>query len=607
MGLLQKVPRRFTGTRGWQIIKIWYTVWSIARFLAKTLKKRSPVPAEGAFPNFRNGRHNPSERKKRMERTEKRSFVRGAAVLAVAGLLVKFIGAIYRIPLNNIVGVEGMRYYDIVYRYYTWLLVISSAGLPTAISKLVSERVTLGDYRGARAVFKTAFRLLLLIGSATTLIMFLGADLLASVSYPAEATAEIAKQALSFRALSPALLFVSLMCAYRGYLQGMQRMAGTASSQVMEQLGKLAIGFTLAFKMLERGPEYAAMGALIGVSGSELLALLVIWAFYLFRKKELYAQAARAPRSKSKLTFGSISRQILAIAIPVTIGASVMPLAGIVDSALIIRVLESIGYSVDKAGEAYSLLYSFVTPIINMPAVLTSALAMSLVPAISSFMAQKDYKRVRQAARTGMKLALIIGTPCCVGLFVLARPILGMLFVTLSETQLGVAAGLLQTACVGVIFLSLVQTLTGVIQGLGRPNVPVINLLFGGILKVVTLLVLMHRPEINIQGAAVSTVVCYSVAGILDVIYLVRKTDLKLNLYDVFGKPVLSSVVMGALVHLLYGLLDGRFSHAAATLVSVAGGIALYLAAAIGLRMFSPEDLAFIPGGAKLKRFLGGR
>ncbi len=538
---------------------------------------------------------------------EKKSFVRGAAVLAVAGLLVKFIGAVYRIPLNNIVGVEGMRYYDIVYRYYTWLLVISSAGLPTAISKLVSERVTLGDYRGARAVFKTAFRLLLIIGAGTTLIMFVGADALAAISYPADATAEIAKQALSFRALAPALLFVSLMCAYRGYLQGMQRMTGTAMSQVMEQLGKLAVGFTLAFKLLEKGPEYAAMGALIGVSASELLALIVIWIFYMRRKSDLRAQAARSPRSKTQHTFGSISRQIFAIAVPVTIGASIMPLAGIVDSALIIRVLKGIGYSVDAAGEAYSLLYSYVTPIINMPAVLTSALAMSLVPAISAFMAQKDYKHVRHAARTGMKLALIIGTPCAVGLFVLAEPILGMLFTTLSPTQLTLAAGLLQTACVGVVFLSLVQTLTGVIQGLGKPNVPVVNLLFGGLLKVVTLLVLMHRPEINIQGAAVSTVVCYAVAGILDVIYLVRKADLKLNLFDVFGKPILSSVLMGVLVSVLFRLLQGHASHAVATLVSVGAGVALYVAAAVVLRMFSPEDLAFIPGGGRLKRLLGGR
>lgn len=536
---------------------------------------------------------------------EKRSFVRGAAVLAVAGLIVKVIGAVYRIPLNNIVGLQGMGYYDIVYRYYAWLLVISSSGLPTAISKLVSERVTMGDHRGARQVFRTAFFLLLGIGLATSLFMYFGAELLSGVSYTAESAAEIPKQALSFRALAPSLLFVSVMCAFRGYLQGMQRMTGTAVSQVTEQVGKLAVGFYLAMRLLPMGPEYAAMGALIGVSASELLALIVIYIFYRTRKTELDLAIARSPKREVP-GFGPISKKLLAIALPVTIGASIMPITGIVDSAFIIRMLEALGYTVEQARDAYALLYSYVTPIINMPAVLSLALAMSLVPAISAYMAKKDYKGVRSAARTGMKLALIIGTPCAVGLFVLAKPILGMLFSSLNEAQLGLGAELLQTACVGVVFLTLVQTLTGIIQGLGKPNVPVINLLFGGVLKVVTLVVLMRQPAVNIQGAAVSTVVCYAAAGILDVIYLARKTSLKLNLWDVFGKPVTASALMGAAVHFLYGAL-GTLSSTMATLLSVGGGVLLYGALVLVLRMLDESDLNFIPGGRRLAGLMGGK
>ncbi len=534
---------------------------------------------------------------------EKRTFVRGAAVLAIAGLLVKFIGAIYHIPLANLVGVGAMRYYDIVYRYYAWLLVISSAGLPTAISKLVSERVTLHDYRGGRQVFKTAFRLLLIVGVLTSLLMYFGAGLLSGISYPANASAEIAKQALSFRALAPALLFVSLMCAYRGYLQGMQQMTGTAVSQVAEQLFKLAAGFALAKLLLPRGPEYAAMGALIGVSISEFIALIIIFIFYIRRRQSfIEPQSAKVKPETSALP---ISRQILLIAVPVTIGASIMPLTGILDSALIIRTLEGIGFSVDAAGEAYSLLYSYVTRVINMPAVLTVALAMSLVPAISSYVAKKEFKLVKNAALTGMKLALIIGTPCAVGLYVLAEPILSMLYSSLTQVQLSVAADLMRTACVGIVFLSLVQALTGIIQGIGKPYVPVINLVFGSILKVITLLVLMRRPEINIQGAAVSTVVCYAVAGILDIIYLVRKTGLALNIFDVFIKPVFSSALMGVAVYALYTFLVARISPTLATLFAVAIGVALYAALFLGLKMMNANDLAFIPGGSRLKALMG--
>jgi len=534
---------------------------------------------------------------------EKRSFVAGAAVLAAAGLLVKFIGAVYHIPLANLVGVDAMRYYDIVYRYYTWLLVISSAGLPTAISKLVSERVTLGDYKGGRQVFKTAFRLLLLVGIFTSLFMYFGADLLSGISYPKDASLEIAKQALSFRALAPALLFVSLMCAYRGYLQGMQQMTGTAVSQIAEQLFKLAAGFALAKLLLPKGPEYAAMGALIGVSISEFFALIIIFVFYIRRRQRFIEP--ESTRQKLHTRSLPISRQILMIAVPVTIGASVMPLTGILDSALIIRTLEGIGYSVEAAGEAYSLLYSYVTRVINMPAVLTVALAMSLVPAISSYTAKKEFRLVKSAALTGMKLALIIGTPCAVGLYVLAEPILGMLYSSLTKVQLSVASDLMRTACVGVVFLSLVQALTGVIQGLGKPYVPVINLVFGGFLKVITLLVLMRRPEINIQGAAVSTVVCYGTAGILDIVYLVRKTGLRLNIFDVFIKPIASSALMGLAVYALYAFLITHIGPTLATLIAVMIGVALYAAAFIGLRMLNTEDLAFIPGGGRLKALMG--
>lgn len=543
---------------------------------------------------------------KKMEK-KSGSFVSGAALLMIAGLIVKFIGAVYRIPLNNIVGPEGMGYYDVVYRYYGVLVVISTSGFPTAISKMVSERVTQGDYRGAHAVFRTSFRLLLGFGLVTTLLMFFGAGALSKLTY-ADAAGEIAKQTLSFRALAPSLFFVSILCAYRGYLQGLQRMGGTAASQLMEQIGKLAVGFTLAFVLLPRGPEYAAMGALIGISASELLGLVVIYIFYMRRKQALTYQIAHQPKSRQKHSFGLLSRQLLAIAVPVTIGACIMPLTNLMDTAMIIRTLSGIGYTTEAAREAYSLLSSFVNPIINMPAVLTVALAMSLVPAVASFMAAKDYAHVRSASRTGMKLALIISMPCAVGLYVLAEPILGMLYGILTADQLRVAAGLMQTSCIGVIFLSLVQTVTAIIQGMGKPLMPVVNLAFGGILKVIIMLVLVRIPHINIQGAAVSTVACYAAACLLDVIYLVRKTTLKIHVVDVFVKPVVSSLAMGAVVHVLYGRLSGlALNKYITTLGAVGTGVMVYVVLFFLLRMLNADDLAFIPGGKKLERFFGGK
>ena len=525
------------------------------------------------------------------------SFVKGAAILGIAGLIVKVIGAFFRVPLANHVGPEGMSYYEVAYPYYSGLLVIASAGLPTAISKMVSERVTMRDYRGAREVFRTAQILLLVIGIVLGLLMFF-------LAKPLAASSGLDDAYLSFRAFAPALLFVSIMCAYRGYLQGMQQMSGTAISQIVEQLGKLLIGLALAIKLLPKGPQYAAMGAIIGVTASELIALIVIFLIYRMRKKGFDAKLSRSPQTKPR-GFGVIAKSLLAIAIPVTIGASISSLAGIVDVALIINILtNNLGYETKVAQTAFSLLRTNVTTLTNMPGVLTMALAMSLVPAISAGIARRESGSVRLASRLGLKLALIIGIPCATGLFVLAAPVISLLYPNLTAAELALATDLMHTASIGVIFLSMVQTMTGVLQGMGKQNVPVFNLFLGFLLKVTVLLVLMNIPSVNIQGAAVSTVVCYAFAGIADTVYTARRARLKLPVFDVFLKPLLASLMMGAAVHFAYGYLAGGGHTTLATLASVCAGVGVYGILAVLLKMFSYDELALIPGGTKLRRLI---
>lgn len=526
---------------------------------------------------------------------KKVSFVQGAAILGIAGLIVKVIGAAFRIPLANTIGLIGTSYYDTAYPYYSWLLVISSSGLPTAISKMVSERVTLGDYRGAHRVFTTAMQILCCIGLLTSILMFFGSDYIARLHMLPEA-------AYCFKALAPALFFVALMCAYRGYMQGMQQMVPTAISQVVEQVGKLAVGLTLAFMLLDAGPEYAAMGALIGVTVSELLALIYVMLSYRRRWPKIRARLERSVRREAE----PVAARLMAIALPITIGASISPLASVVDSALIIRILLKLGYAKETAQTAFSLMRTNVATLTNMPGVLTMALAMSLVPAISAFSAKRDHAGIQDTARLGLKLALIIGLPCAVGLFVLASPILSMLYPNLTEGELTLAVDLMHTSSIGVIFLSLVQSMTGVIQGMGKPNVPVFNLFIGFVLKVASLLALMNIPQVNIQGAAVSTVVCYAFAGIADTIYVIRRSKLRLGLVDVLLKPVLSSGVMGFVVFMIYSFMQEMEHQVLPTLAAVAVGVFAYGVMAIYFRFFSREELAYIPGGQRIRKLMYG-
>ena len=526
-----------------------------------------------------------------MAKNDKKSFVKGAFILGVAGLICKVIGAFFRIPLYNMLG-DGMQYYEAVYPYYSTLLVISSAGLPTAISRMVAERTAVGDIVGAKRVFRKSQVLLTIIGIITTVLMYFGADFLARSTVGPLA-------APSFRVMAPALLIVSIMCSYRGYLQGLQQMTGTAMSQLAEQAGKLAIGLYLAARWMPRGLEYGAMGAVAGVTISELLALIVVGAFYLFRKRDIeLSESALSEPSSDK----GIIRGLLAIAIPVTIGASIMPITGIVDASLIKNTLMSIGFDEAAASMRYVALRSNVTNIINMPAVLTIALAMSLVPAISAARTAKDQEKIHSVSAMGIKLAMFIGIPCAVGLFALSAPVIDLLY-TIDDQRLAIASALMRTSAIGVIFLSLVQTLTGILQGAGKQHIPVINLFIGGVIKVVLMLTLMRNPDIGIQGAAISTTACYIVAGVLDAIYLIRFTKLRLNVLDTFIKPAVAALVMGGAAYFGYQLIHARIaSNTIATAGAILIGAGLYFICILWMQMFTKEDLAFIPGGSILAK-----
>lgn len=531
-----------------------------------------------------------------MAKNDKKTFVKGAVILGVAGLICKVIGAFFRIPLYNMLG-DGMQYYEAVYPYYSTLLVISSAGLPTAISRMVAERMAVGDVFGAKRVFRKSQILLFGIGAVTTALMFFGADFLAKTTVGPLA-------APSFRVMSPALLIVSLMCSYRGYLQGLQKMTGTAMSQLSEQAGKLAIGLYLAAKWMPRGLEYGAMGAVAGVTLSELLALIVVGIFYLLRKRDIELQATPTENASSGK---GVIRGLLAIAIPVTIGASIMPITGIADASLIKRTLLDIGFSEAAASMRYVALRSNVTNIINMPAVLTIALAMSLVPAISAARTANDQKGIHTVSAMGIKLAMFIGIPCAVGLFALSAPVIDLLY-NIDAQRLEIASALMRTSAVGVIFLSLVQTLTGILQGAGKQHIPVINLFIGGVVKVLLMLTLMRNPQIEIQGAAISTTACYTVAGILDAIYLIRYTKLKLNVMDTFIKPLVAALIMGGAAYFSYAILYSKIhSNTIATAGAILVGVGLYLIGVLWMRMFSEEDLSFIPGGSLLAKLQFGR
>jgi stage V sporulation protein B len=524
---------------------------------------------------------------------QKQSLLKGTLVLGIAGVIVKIIGAVYRIPLANIITSEGMGYYGIAYPIYGFLIAISTTGLPIAISKLVSEKNALGYRSEAHRVFKIAFVTLFGVGLVSSVALFAGARYMVDVFWGNP------KAYYSMIAVAPALFFVPLMSAFRGYFQGMQNMVPTALSQIFEQLGRVIIGFILAIALVPRGLEYAAAGASFGASSGAVSGLVVIYIIYLFNRKKIYHEAQDSSPGLIEPA-KSILYRLFAIAIPITLGTSVMPLMTLIDLSIVFRRLQFAGFSIEQANSMYGQLSQMAATLINFPQVITVALAASLVPAISESVARGDIEGMKRKTIIGMKAGILIGLPASVGLAVLARPIILMLYPKEPETW-----AVLQVLAMGFVFLAIIQTATGILQGIGKPIIPVKNLLIGSAFKLVTSYFLTGIAFINIRGAAFGTVVGYMVAAILNYRAVKKEIEIKISIMDSFVKPIAAVVVMAFAVAVTYeGVIRAVGSNTLSTLVSVTVGAIVYGIVLISIGGITVNELEMIPGGRKISALL---
>ncbi len=522
-----------------------------------------------------------------------RSFVKGAAILAISAIICRILGAVYRIPLSNLIGQEGMGNYQMVYPVYMLLLVLSSSGLPVAISKLVSEKRAKGDAEGAMNVFRVSFASLVVIGIILSVSLFFAGDLLSKLF-------GLSTAALSFKIVAPSILFVSVTSAYRGYFQGMQKMTPTAVSQVIEQLAKLAAGLGFARAWMPWGPEFGAAGAIMGVTVSEASGLLIMFVCYRAQQNKLRIQKHPSPYKEFKKTLEQICR----IALPVTVGACVVPMVSAIDSMVVMRVLTSSGYSEASASSLFGLLNGFVHPVISLPSVLSVAVATSLVPAISAARAQNRRELVNYQTTFGFRLAILLGLPCAVGFFILAEPILRLLYGSLSGEQLARAVELLKLMCPGVFFLAIIQISTGILQGLGRTVVPVVNMLFGAAIKVCIGIALIRIPSVNINGAAIGTMVCFGLAAMLDIAAVFSYSDIKWHLGDMALRPIAAVAGMATGVWLLFRYLSGLLGSNKAVLIAVLAGIVIYVILLLLVKAVRREDMRYLPGGGRFSMMM---
>jgi len=530
------------------------------------------------------------------ENMSKENFIKGAAILSIAGLFVKILGAVYRIPLTNLIGTEGIGHYQPAYNIYNLLLVVSLSGFPTAIAKMVSERRALNNYQGAYQVYKIARWGLFLIGLISSIFVLLFArNLVTFLGFPGSY--------YSMLSLVPALFAVPLLSVYRGFFQGMQNMTPIAMSQLIEQIFRVAVGLYLAYALVDTGLEEAAAGATFGASAGGIAALILIYVMFFFSRKKVREEIHLSRNNRTE-PVQDVIRSLLYIAVPITIGASIAPLMGNLDSLIVSNRLAAIGYTVEEYTDMFGELSGTAQTLINFPQVFSTAVAMSLVPSITEAFTKKQVKRLNQTANAGVKMSLIIGLPCGIGLFMLAEPIIALLYPSIGQAKHASSGALLEIMSIGVIFLTLVQAFTAILQSVNKQFHPVKNLALGMVIKVFLSYVLIGIPDINIKGAAISTTVAYLFVAIFN-LYDINKTKIKISLIKVSSRALLSTAIMALTVWISFRfLLSAGISQRLATLGSIAGAVIVYAVCLFVTGTITQEDLELIPKGEKLSRFV---
>lgn len=493
------------------------------------------------------------------------SFLRGAVILLIAAIFNRVLGFIFQAFIFRLIGAEGVGLFNLVYPVYVLLIVVTTAGIPLALSKMVAEEIASGNPGGAKRIFCIALAILFTIGALTTLITYLSLPLLLKYVFVNK------KVYICFLAMLPGVFIVAMTSVFRGYFQGIQQMLPPAISQICEQITRVLAGLTLAYYFLPRGIEYAAAGAAVGGVFGELSGLMVLLIAY-FNKSNKYIKMRIA--TYHSLTW--ILQEFIKLCTPITSGRILATLLLSVDSFLIAYRLKAGGLSVSEATFQYGLLSGVAMTLLFVPTVVTISLATTLVPAISELVALGKIVLLRKRIHDAVKITIITGTPFLVLFYAVPGQITDVIFGTPG------AAGILRILALGGIFLYLQQTTTGVLQGLGLPTVPLINMMIASIFKIACMYFLLAIPAYGISGAAYAYVIFFIITAALNIVILIRKRLLSIQWDSMFIKPGAAALVMFFIItetnRLVFGLTKSNPLAVISTgLLAVAGYFVLLI------------------------------
>ena len=543
------------------------------------------------------------------ETPKKQNFLQGAALLAIATAIVKVIGALYKLPLNMAIGAEGYSYFTTAYDIYAVMLLISTAGLPVAVSRMISQASTLENYTRMRKVFRTALSIFAVLGVFTSVLMIFGAKPLANLMNQPDAWISIA-------CLGPCGILICLMSAYRGYFNGQGNMIPTSVTQVIEAFIKLVVGLALAFLIIRMtgSVALAAGGAIIGVTMGSALALVYMLAK--FRKSYKGLPVTNEAPGSTRETV----KELLAIAIPITIGSAGLQLLTVIESGLymdrLVYLMGSGQYmshmvggavTAQKAAATLKGLYNMTQTIFNMPCAFIIPIAVSVLPAVTSYLTLDDHKGVRETEESASRITGLLSLPCAVGLTVLARPIMALLGGYEGE-QLDMSARFMAIQGITVFLYAIIQYTNALLQSHGYVNVPVVNMLSSGVLRLVLVYVMVGNPNLGLMGAPLGAFIGYLLIAVLNLVAIQRKVEQKPKLLRNLLRPAMPALVMGVVVFFCYralvsviGLDGSRVILAGAP---IAVGVVVYFVCVVLMKSITREDCLLLPKGEKIAKLL---
>ena len=547
---------------------------------------------------------------------KKQTFLQGTAVLAMATVLVKLMGFLFKVPLNNIIGEDGFGYFNTAYDVYNVLLMISTTGLPVAMSRMISQAQTLGNHAQIKRIYRTSLYVFLIIGMAGSLGMLIFCrQLSVMVTTNENSWAAIA-------ALAPCVLLICLVSAYRGFFQGQSNMTPTSVSQIFEAVTRLVVGLGLAWLVMkltgeaavraqgivlasgETAQDYgditlAAGGAILGVTLGSLIS--VVYLHHKFRQSNQILSLGGGTAKSTRSTM----KELLSIAVPITLGSAGLQIINLFDTMIYMRRLTGALQWTEKMADSAKGVYNFCQTVFALPCSFIPTITIAVIPAITASLTRKDLAEAKATSESSVRTMALIAMPCAAGLFVMAEPVIRLLCSTYTEDRIQLAATMLAILGLTVIFNSLVLLLNAIMQAHGDVVTPVVNMLIGGIIKIIVNYILVGQPNLNIVGAPIGTFICYISITALDLIAMKRHISARPTIFKNIIRPGLASAIMGAATFMVYRVLSNAISSwKLACLLSLAFAVVLYAVLVVFLRCLTYEDCMLLPKGEKIAKIL---